>query len=96
MRRGGGWGLQSYAQVADQGGGWRKRAGSGRGGQGTRNVPGPETAGIMAVNRQVVVAEREAQDLKNQALKKIYNYTYISTYIATVYQRTIVQNMDCS
>ena len=70
MRRGGGWGLQSYAQVADQGGGWRKRAGSGRGGQGTRNVPGPETAGIMAVNRQVVVAEREAQDLKNQALKK--------------------------
>ena len=82
MRRGGGWGPKSYAQVADQGGGGRRgRAGvgAGRGGQGARN--GQEVndvqertndvqAGIMAVNRQAQVAEREARELKIQALKK--------------------------
>ena len=38
MRRGGGWGPKSYAQVADQGGGGgrgRAGGGAGRGGQGS-------------------------------------------------------------
>ena len=91
MRRGGGWGPKSYAQVADKGGGgWRGRTGVGggdvRGGQGARNGPGAGSvrqeraavqegmtdvqAGIVAVNRQAQVAEREARDLKAQALRK--------------------------
>ena len=84
MRRGGGWGPRSYAQVADKGGGgWRGRSGGGAGdrggGAGARNGPvagvvqserSDVQAEIMAVNRQAQEAEREARDLKSRALKK--------------------------
>ena len=84
MRRGGGWGPKSYAQVADQGGGGgrgRAGGGAGRGGQGSRNGPGhgavrqesndvQEMMNGVQAGRQAQVAEREARDLKNQALRK--------------------------
>ena len=56
MRRGGGWGPRSYAQVADKGGGgWRGRSGGGvgdrGGGVGARN--GPVSGGVQSERSDV-------------------------------------------
>ena len=82
MRRGWGWGPQSYAQVADKGGGWRGRGGGGAGdrggGQGARNGPGSgrvqsqrsdEQEGRTSVQAEIMAVNRQVQEVEREALE---------------------------